>query len=111
MARANPRRPAGAHSQRMKAACFGLGGVVCERERLLLRSLTNDCSTGNDGLYNPLLLGAANDTEDLATSAMNSLPGTGLNPLPDSGNVSGAVICESAFATADFDCSDLPRVS
>ena len=78
---------------------------------MLLRSSRNDCPTGSDGLYNPLLLGAANDTEDLATSAMDFSPGMWLNPLPDSGNVFGAVICESAFATAAFDCSEFPRVS
>ena len=78
---------------------------------MLLRRSRNDCLTGSDGLQNPQLLGAVNDTEDLATSAMDFSPGMWLNPLPDSGNVSGAVICESAFATADFDCSEFPRVS
>ena len=78
---------------------------------MLLRSSRNDCLTGSDGLHNPQLLGAVNDAEDLATSAMDFSPGMWLNPLPDSGNVSEAVICESAFATADFDCSEFPRVS
>ena len=44
------------------------------------------CLTGIDGLYNPLLLGAVNDTRDLAASAMNSAPGMWLNPSLDSGN-------------------------
>ena len=78
---------------------------------MLLRSSRNDCLTGSDDLYNPQLLGAVNDTEDLAPSAMDISPSTWLNPLPDSGNVSGAVICESAFATADFDCVEFPHVS
>ena len=78
---------------------------------MLLSSSRNDCLTGSDGLYNPLLLGAVNDTEDLVRNAMDFSPGMWLNPVPDSGSVSGAVICESAFATADFDCSEFPRVS
>ena len=69
-------------------------------------SVMHDCLTGSDGLYNPLLLGAVNDTKDLATSAMYFSSGMWLNPLSDSGNVFRAVISESAFATADFDCSD-----
>ena len=78
---------------------------------MLLRSSGNDCLTGSDGLYNPLLLGAVNDTEDLAISSMDFSPGMWLNPLPDSENVPGAVICESAFATAGFDCSEFPLLS
>ena len=34
-------------------------------------SVMHDCITGISGLYNLLLLGAANDTEDLAASAMD----------------------------------------
>ena len=49
--------------------------------------------------------------EDLATSAMGFLPGMWLHPLPDSRNVYGAVVSESAFATADFDFSEFSRVS
>ena len=71
----------------------------------------HDGLTGNNGLYNPLLLGAVNDTEDLATSTMDFPPGMWLNPLPDSGNGFGAVIPESAFATADVGCSKFPHVS
>ena len=74
-------------------------------------SVMHDGLTGSDGLYNPLLLAAVNDTEDLATSAMDFSPGMWLNPLPDSGNGFGAVISGSAFATADFNCSEFPRVS
>ena len=53
--------------------------------------------------YNPLLLGAVQDTEDFAANAMDFAPGMCLNPLLDSGNGLGAVVSESAFATADFD--------
>ena len=38
------------------------------REWLSL-TVTYDCLTGTDGLYNPLLLGAVDDTEDLTASA------------------------------------------
>ena len=69
----------------------------------------HDCLTGIDGLYNPLLLGAVNDSEDLAASAMDFAPGMWLNPLPDSGNGFGAVISESAFAAADVGCSKFPQ--
>ena len=71
----------------------------------------HDCLTGIDGLYNPLLLGAVNDSEDLAVSAMDFATGMWLNPLPDSGNDFGAVISESVFAAADVDCSKFPHVS
>ena len=46
----------------------------------------HDCLTTIDGLYNPLLLGAGNDTEDLAASAVKFTPGTWLDPPLDSGN-------------------------
>ena len=71
----------------------------------------HDCLTGIDGLYNPLLLGAVNDSEDLAASAMDFAPGMWLNPLPDSGNGFGAVISESAFAAAGVGCNKFPHVS
>ena len=61
----------------------------------------HDCLTGTEGLYNPLLLGAVNNSEDLAASAMDFAPGVWLSPLPDSGNGFGTVISESAFA-ADY---------
>ena len=57
-------------------------------------------------MYNPLLLGAVNDTEDLATCAMDFAPGVWLDPLLDSGNGFGTVVSESAFASANFDCSE-----
>ena len=69
------------------------------------------CLTGIDGLYNPLLLGAVKDTEDLTASAMDFAPGMGLNPLLDSWNGFGAVISESAFGVADFECSEFPHIS
>ena len=37
-------------------------------------SIMHDCLTGSDGLYNPLMLGTVNDTEDLAASAMDFAP-------------------------------------
>ena len=74
-------------------------------------SVMRDCLTGNDDLYNLLLLGAVNDSEDLAASAMDFAPGMWLNPLPDSGNSFGAVISESAFAPGDVGCNKLSRVS
>ena len=74
-------------------------------------SVMHDCLTGIDGLYNPLLLGAVNDSEDLAASAMDFAPGMWLSLLRDSGNGFGAVISESAFAAADVGCSKFSRVS
>ena len=38
-------------------------------------SVMHDCLTGSDGLYNPLLLGAVNNSEDLAASEMDFAPG------------------------------------
>ena len=73
-------------------------------------SVMHDCLTGIDGLYNPLLLGAVNDTEDLAASAIDFALGMWLNPLLDSGNGFGAVISESAFAAADVDCSEFQQI-
>ena len=73
-------------------------------------SVMNDCFTGSDGLYDPLLLGAVNDTGELAASAMDFAPGMWLNPLLDSGNGVGAVIPESVFATADVDCSEFLHI-
>ena len=74
-------------------------------------SVMHDCLTGIDGLYNPLLLGAVNDSEDLAASVMDFAPGMWLNPLPDSGNGFGAVVSENAFAAADVGCSKFPHIS
>ena len=74
-------------------------------------SIVHDSLTGIDGLYYPLLLGAVNDSEDMAASAMGFAPGMWLNPLPDSGNRFGALISESVFTAADVVCSRFPRVS
>lgn len=63
----------------------------------------HDCRTGTDELYNPLFLGAVNDTEDLAPSAMDFAPSMWLDPLLDSGNGFGAVYSENAFGGADSD--------
>ena len=82
-----------------------------ELQEWLSVSVMHDCLTRIDGLYNPLVLGAVNDFEDLAASAMNFAPSMWLNPLPDSGNGFGAVISERAFATADFDCREFPFFS
>ena len=82
-----------------------------ELQEWLSVSVMHDCLTGIDELYNPLLLGAENDSEDLTASAMDFAPGIWLNPLPDSGNGFGAVISESAFAAADVGCSKFPHVS
>ena len=70
----------------------------------MLVSVVHDCLTRIDGLYNSLLLGAVNDTGDLAASAMEFAPGMWLNPPIDSGNSFMEVISKSAFATADFYC-------
>ena len=83
--------------------------VEVSLERLLM-SIMHDCLTGIDGLYNPLLLGAVNDTEDLAASATDLAPGMWSNPLPDSANGFGEVISESALATTDFGCSEFPHI-
>ena len=82
-----------------------------ELQEWLSVSVMHDCLTGIDGLYNPLLLGVVNDSEDLAASAMDFASGMWLNPLPDSGNGFGAVIYESAFAAAGVGCSKFPHVS
>ena len=74
-------------------------------------SVMHDCLTGIDGLYNPLLLGAVNDSENLAASAMDCAPSMWLNPLPDSGNGFGTVVSESVFAATDVGCSKFPHVS
>ena len=42
---------------------------------------------------------------------MDFAPGMGLNPLPDSGNGFRVVVSESAFATADFGCSEFSQIS
>ena len=83
------------------AALFAQGALATEEfQEWLSVSVVHNCLTGSDGLYNPLLLGAVSDSEDLAASAMDFAPGLWLNPLPDSGNGFGAVIYESAFAAA-----------
>ena len=71
----------------------------------------HDCLTGIDGLYNPLLLGAVDDTEDLAASAMDFSPGMWLNPLLGSGNGFEAVIPENAFVAAGCDRSEFSHIS
>ena len=80
-----------------------------ELQEWLSVSVMHNCLAGSDGLYNPLLLGAANVTKDLAASAMDFAPGMWLKPLLDFGNDFGAVISESAFVTSDFDCSEFPH--
>ena len=82
-----------------------------ELQEWLSVSVMHDYLTGIDGLYNPLLLGAVNDSEDLAASAMDFAPGMWLKTLPDSGNGFGAVISESAFAAAGVGCSKFAHVS
>ena len=82
-----------------------------ELQEWLSVSVMHNCLTGIDDLYNPLLLGAVNDSEDLAASAMDFAPGMWLNPLPDSGNGFGSVISESAFAAAGVGYSKLPHLS
>ena len=83
------------------AALFAQGALATEElQEWLSVSVMHNCLTGSDGLYNPLLLGAISDFEDLAASAMDFAPGMWLNPLPDSGNGFGAVNYESAFAAA-----------
>ena len=74
-------------------------------------SVMHDCLTGIDGLYNPLLLSAVNDTEGLAAGAAGFAPSMQLNPVLDSGDRFGTVIFESAFAAAGFDCSEFPCIS
>ena len=72
-------------------------------------SVMHDCLTGTNGLYNPLLLGAVYDTEDLAASAIDFAPGVWLDPLLDSRNGFGAVCLGSTFASVDLDCSEFPH--
>ena len=49
--------------------------VTEELQEWLSVSVMHNCLTGIDGLYNPLLLGAVNDIEDLAASAVGFAPG------------------------------------
>ena len=58
------------------AALFVEEALATEELREWLSvSVMHDCLTGIDGLYNPLLLGVVNDSEDLAASAMDFAPG------------------------------------
>ena len=94
------------------AALFVENALATEElQKGLSVSVVHGCLTGIDGLYDSLLLGAVNDPEDLASSAIDFAPGMWLNPLPDSGNSFGAVVFESAFAAADVGCSKFPHVS
>ena len=99
---------------------FGLDSAALFVEKVLATeelqdwlsvSVLHDCLTGIDGLHNPLLLGAVNESKDLAASAMDVAPGIWLNPLLDSGNDFGAVISESAFAAAGVGCNEFPHTS
>ena len=60
--------------------------VTEELQKWLLMSGMHGCLTGIDGLYNPYLVGAVNDIEGLAASAMDFAHGMWLDPLLDSGN-------------------------
>ena len=82
-----------------------------ELQEWLSVSVMHGCLTGIDLLYNPLLLGAVDDSEDLAARAMDFASGMWLNPLSDSGNDFGAVISESAFAAAGVGCSKFSHIS
>ena len=82
MARGNPRRPAGTDAWRAKAVDLDSAALFAEEalameelQEWLSVSVMHDCLTGSDGLYNPLVLGAVNDFEDLAASAMDFAPG------------------------------------
>ena len=79
------------------------------RERLLVCAMHDCLITGKNWLYSPLLLCAVNDTEDLTASATDFAPDVWLDPLLDSGNGIAAVVFESAFASADSDCSEFPH--
>lgn len=57
---------------------------------------THGCLTGTDGLYNPLLLSAVNNSEDLVVSVTDFVPGMLLDPLLDIGNGGGAMCFKSA---------------
>ena len=61
----------------------------------------HDCLTGADCLYNQLLLGTVNDTEDLAGSAVDLELGAWLGPPLGSEDGYGTACSESAFANAD----------
>ena len=72
----------------------------------------HDCLKGTYGLYNPLLLSVANDTDNLAASAMEFAPGVWLGALLDPENGFAAVFrSESAFARAGLDCREFPCIS
>ena len=104
---------------RVEQRLFGLDSVALFAEEALVTeelqewlsvSVMHDCLTGSDGLYNLLLLGAVNNSEDLAASAMGFAPGLWLNPLPDSGNGFWAVVSESAFAATSVGCSKFSHI-
>lgn len=61
--------------------------------------------TERDGLYSQLLLGAMNDVEDQAASAMGFAPGVWLDPQLDSGESLEAMRSESALTTSNSDGS------
>ena len=67
----------------------------------LLVSVMHNCLTGTDGLYNPLLLGAVNNVEDLAASVTDFATGVWLNPQLDSGYGFGPMCSEIAFSGAN----------
>ena len=72
MARGNPRRSAGADSQRaLRQFDLKLAALLVEEalatvklQEWLSVYAIHDCLTGIDGLHNPLLFGAVNDSEN-----------------------------------------------
>ena len=61
----------------MDSVAFFVEEVLATEEfqECLSVSVMHDCLTRIDGLYNPLLLGVVNDSEDLAVSAIDFSPG------------------------------------
>ena len=95
-------------------ALFVEKAVATELQEWLSVSVMHDCLTRIvDGLCNPLLLGAVNDTEHSAVSGIDfaRVIYIWLKPLLDSRNGFGALISENAFVTTDLDCSEFPHIS
>ena len=85
--------------------------IVEELLEWLTVSDMHECTSGTDGLYNPLPLGTVSDTEDLVASAVELKPMVCLGPPLESGDDFGAVCSESAFASADFNSSEFLHVT
>lgn len=77
MASGEARRPEGADPRSVNTPWLGLVEEALATEQLREgppQSIMHGCLGGTGVLYNPLLLGAADDTDDLAANAMDFAP-------------------------------------